>query len=85
MPMTYREFRDLYHGMGAEELGRQQAAGYDIVFVGKRERIVFPQAFPHHPISLPEGDDTILEDEEIEIHLRNIKRLLGIPGSLHQF
>lgn len=77
MPMTYREFRDLYRGMGAEELGRQKVGEYDFVFVGKKEGVIIPYAFRSHPILLAAGDDTVLEDEEIESFLRGINKLLG--------
>jgi len=78
--MKYREFRDLYRGMGAEEHVVTHAEGYDVASVGKRQKILMPYAFPSHGIILPDGDETILEDEEIAIHLHEIEKLLGKTG-----
>lgn len=78
--MKYREFRDLYRGMGADEIWRQKVEGYDFALVAKKQPpvvIPFTFNFPTREIILPDGDETVLEDEEVEIHLRAIIKLLG--------
>ncbi len=79
MPIDYRQFRDMVRGMGQglDELWRQSQDGYTLVGIGVRRGIVIPMTFSSHPIILPNGDETVMEDEEIEIHLRAISRLTG--------
>lgn len=73
----------MYRGMGADEVWRQKVEGYDFVLVGKRQEIIIPFSFPAREVILPDGDDTVLEDEEIEAHIRAIDKLLGKPGGSH--
>jgi hypothetical protein len=80
MPMSYREFRDLYRGMGAEEVWRQKVEGYELALVARKQEILIPFSFQAREVILPDGDNTILEDEEIEAHIRVINKLLGKPG-----
>jgi len=80
MPMKYREFLVLCRGMGAEELARQRVEDFEVASVGKKQDILIPFAFPSRGIILPDGDETILEDEEIAIHLQEIEKLLGKSG-----
>ncbi len=79
--MTYREFRDLFRGMGQgiDEILRQPLKEGDLVVIGRRQDVVIPFSFPGRPVLLPKGDDTVLEDEEIQSHCREINRILGRP------
>ena len=82
MPMGYRDFRDLVRGMadGLDEVWRQPNPNKEgeLVVLGKRKDAIFPHV-SGLPVSLPKGDDTVLEDEEVAAHCRAINRLLGRP------
>ena len=81
MPMQYRELRDLLRGMaeGIDETWRQpKLDGSSMVLVGRKQDAIFPY-ISGRPIDLPNGDDTILEDEEVQSICREINRMLGLP------
>jgi len=77
MPMTYREFRTMIKGMGLDEIWRQPVEGYELALIGQKQGIVYPFAFVGREVILPKGDDTVIEDEEIQAHMRWIEKLLG--------
>jgi len=66
--------------MGADEVLRQEADGYEIALVAKRQGIVIPFSFPSRQVLLPNGDETVLEDEEVAAHISAIEDLLGKSG-----
>lgn len=80
MPMGYRDFRDMVRGMadGLDEVWRQPNKEGELVVLGRRKDAIFPYV-SGHPVLLPNGDDTIFEDEEIASHCRAINRMLGRP------
>ena len=81
MSMQYRELRDLLRGMadGVDETWRQpKSDGGSIAVVGRKQDAIFPYVYGR-PVDLPDGDDTIIEDEEVQSICREINRLLGRP------
>jgi hypothetical protein len=81
MPMKYRELRDLARGMSPEvdETWRQpKPNGGSLAIVGRKQDAIFPYV-TGRPVDLPDGDDTIIEDEEVQSICREINRLLGRP------
>lgn len=80
MPMKYREMRDLARGMSPEldEVWRQPVKNGFMAVVGLKREAVFPHV-SGRPIDLPDGDDTVLEDEEVQSICRELNRMLGRP------
>ena len=80
MPMRYRELRALARGMSPEidETWRQPVNEGFMVVVGLKREAVFPYVSGRN-IDLPDGDDTLLEDEEVQSICREVNRMLGRP------
>jgi hypothetical protein len=80
MPMKYSELRDLVRGMSHEidETWRQPIKKGFLAVIGLKREAIFPYV-SGRPVELPDGDDTILEDEEVSSICREINRMLGRP------
>lgn len=80
MPMKYKELRDLARGMSPDidEVWRQPVKQGVFVLVGKKQEAIFPYV-SGRPIDLPDGDETLLEDEEVQSICRELNRMLGRP------
>ena len=80
MPMKYKELRDLARGMSPEidETWRQPIKKGFLAVLGLKREAIFPYV-SGRPVDLPDGDDTVLEDEEVQSICREINRMLGRP------
>jgi hypothetical protein len=73
MPMHFKkELLPVIKGYGFEVIKTPTHKGDEIASIARRP-IVIPYAFEQKDFILPHGDETILEDEEVEAILRWIE------------
>ena len=77
MPKHYKkEMLDIIKGYGFDVVKTPTANGYEIASVGKQP-IVIPYAYEQKDFLLPDGDETVLEDEVVDAILRWMEDQIG--------
>ena len=72
--MLYHDVLKEVAALGFEKIGRQTTDNLDLVLIGKKRDVVFPN-YPHHyPVILENGENSDIDDEVVAALIRWIKR-----------